>query len=88
MLVGEKRLALAHLYLGSLYARLDQCSCYIFKSVVQYDVVSYVDASFLQMFLWETFRALSSKPVDFEPVKSQKVNVTGVEKEKTPHHKP
>lgn len=59
MLVGEKRLALAHLYLGSLYARLDQCSCYIFKSVGQYDVVSYVDASFLQMFLWETFRALS-----------------------------
>lgn len=47
LLVGEKKLPLALCNLSSLYAMLDKCSCYIFKSVGRYDMVSYADASFL-----------------------------------------
>lgn len=63
MLVKRKRFALATLYLGSLYARLDKCLHNIFRSVSRYDVVLYSDASFLQMFLWERFGASSPKLV-------------------------
>lgn len=39
------------------------------KSVDPYGVITYVDASFLQMFLWERFRPLSPVPVEFKSVK-------------------
>lgn len=40
LLAKGSRLALVPLYLGSLYARLEECSRSIFKSFGQYDVVS------------------------------------------------
>lgn len=51
LLVGEKKLPLALCNLSSLYAILDKCSCYIFKSVGRYDMVSYADA--LDVFVGE-----------------------------------
>lgn len=47
LLAQGKKLALAPWYLGSLYARLDECSKNITQSVERYDVVSYMDANFL-----------------------------------------
>lgn len=40
--------------------------------------MTYADASFLQMFLWERLRALSLKPVKFKAVKPDKL-ITGGE---------
>lgn len=45
-------------YLGSLYARLDECVANAARSLGRYDVVTYANSSFLQMFLWEHFGAL------------------------------
>lgn len=59
LLTQEKRLALAQWHLGALYTRLVEYSKNIAQSIGRYDVVSYVDANFLQLFLWESFRALS-----------------------------
>lgn len=78
----------APLYLGSLYARLGDCSQHVFKSIEWYDVALYIEASFLQMFLRERFGALSPVVVKFEPMKPQKVSINGVGREKTSHHKP
>lgn len=47
----------------------------------RYDVVSYVDANFLQLFLWERFEGLAPKPRDFKAPRPQIVD--GVEKVKT-----
>lgn len=52
-LAKGKRLALAPLYLGSLYNRLDECVHNIFCSLGPYNVVSYADTAFLEMFLWK-----------------------------------
>lgn len=82
------RLPLAPLYLSSLYARLDECSRWVFKSVGQYAMVSYIDASFPQVFLLERFGALSPRPVELELLKPHKVIIGGVGKEKTSRHKP
>lgn len=57
-----KRLALASWYLGSLYAHLEECLRNITRSFGRYDVVSFVDTNFLQLFLWERFRVLFPKP--------------------------
>lgn len=48
-----------------------------FYSISQYNCVTYVDASFLQMFLWERLRALSLKPVKFKAVKPDKLIMVG-----------
>lgn len=40
------------------------------------------------MFLWERFRALSTKLVKFKAVKPAKVIIDGEEREKTSHYKP
>lgn len=61
-----KRLALASWYLGSLYARFDECSRKITRPIGRYDVVSYVDSNFLQLFMWERFRVLLPKPREFK----------------------
>lgn len=88
LLTKGNRLVLAPLYLGSLYAWLDECSKGVFKSMGRYDVVTYVDASFLQLFLWKRFGALSTVLVEFKPGKPKKVMVDVVEKKKTSHFKP
>lgn len=59
------------------------CSRSVFKSVDQYDVVTYVDASFLKIFLWERSGALSTMLVEFKAVKPKKIIVDEVEMEKT-----
>lgn len=51
-------------------------------------MVSYVNASFLKMFLCERCEALALVLVEFKPMKPQKVIINEVEKEKTSHHKP
>lgn len=75
-------MAHASLYLGSLYDRLNQCVYNIFPSVGRYDVITYANTAFLQMFLWERFRALSPTPVEFKAFKLQIVVVKGVRKKK------
>lgn len=43
-----------------------------------YNVVIHVDTSFLQMFLWERFRAPASKPIEFlMTVSSEVVGANG-----------
>lgn len=66
-------------FLSGLYARLGECS--EIRWVDRYEVVIYVDVNFLQLFLWERFRALSPIPKEFKPVKHQVVD--GIEKVKT-----
>lgn len=69
-----KRLALRPWYLGSFYAHLDECSNNITWSLGQYNVMNYADVNFLQLFLWERFRAISSMPREFNTVKPQLVD--------------
>lgn len=76
---------LAPLFSGSFYARLNEC---LARSVGRYDVVTYVDANFLQLFLWERGGALSPILVEFKRAKLEKIIVNVVEKEKTSHLKP
>lgn len=50
-LAKRKKLSLDPLYLGSLYSWLDECVCNITTSMARYDLVTYVDSAFLQIFL-------------------------------------
>lgn len=59
LLAWGKRLKLASWHLDALYSRLDACARNVVLSVERYDVVSYADANYLQLFLWERFKALS-----------------------------
>lgn len=68
------------LYLSSLYARLGECSRNNFCSIDRYDIVTYLDASFFHMLLWERFSAMSPKSVDFKVVKPEKVIINGEKK--------
>lgn len=70
------RLALAPLHLGFLYVRLDEHSWSFFRSISQYDVLSYVNESFLQMFLGEDWSTLPHV-VDFKDIKPEKVVING-----------
>lgn len=74
----EKRLSLTLWFLDSLYARLDECSRKITRSFGRYNVVSCVDANFLQLFLWEQFRVLAPQPREFKA--PQPLLVDGVER--------
>lgn len=51
-LAKGERLALASIYFGSLFYRLDECIKNIVKSIGRYHVVTHATA-FLQLFLWE-----------------------------------
>lgn len=51
-----------------------------FCSIDRYDIVTYPDASFLHMLLWERFSAISPKSVDFKAVKPEKVIINGEKK--------
>lgn len=75
-----KSLALAPLYLGSLYEWLDESG-----SLSLYDVVTCADTAFLQMFVGEKFRVFSEKPIKFDAIKPEMVVVRGVRTEKPPN---
>lgn len=81
LLAQRKQVVLGALFLGSLFSRLDECAHNMVRSVGRYDVVSYVEANFLQMFLWERFCHLAPQPLEFEPVPPVVVN--GVQKVQT-----
>lgn len=51
---GEK-LSLAPIFLSSLFYRLDECVHNLSKFMGRYNVVSYANSAFLQLFLWERF---------------------------------
>lgn len=51
ILAKGKRLALAPIYLSSLYARLDKCVNNVARSVGRYEVVPHRDVELLQIFL-------------------------------------
>lgn len=74
LLVEGKKLALAPWSLGAFYARLNKYSKNITRSVGRYDVVSYVDDNFLQLFLWERFLAISPMNRGFKIVTLQLVD--------------
>lgn len=81
LLARGKKLPLAAWFLGTMYARLDEAARNTTRSMGRYDVVSYVDANFLQLFLWERFEGLAPKPRNFKVPRPQIVD--GVEKVKT-----
>lgn len=68
LLVKGERSALAPIYLGSLYACLDECITNIAQLLGRSDVVMHVDSSFLQMFLWERFGALALKSNEYSSI--------------------
>lgn len=70
-------------YLGALYARLDEAVRNVARSMGRYDMVSYVNANFLQLFLWERFKCFAPEPGIFKAPQSQLVD--GVEKVKASH---
>lgn len=75
-------MALAPMYLGSLYTHLDECVAYM-AVVGRYDVVSHMDSGFLQMFLLEHFGDLISKPLRYSArVPSETEGVVGATRAK------
>ena len=54
--------SLAPFYLGSLYKRLDLYLSKTEISASQYKILAYVDVSFIQICLWERFRACAPTP--------------------------
>lgn len=73
LLAQKKPVALGPWFLGSLYKRLDECGRNIARSVGRFDVVCYVEANFLQLYLWERFASIAPVPSTFAPVPSQRV---------------
>lgn len=62
---GEK-VALAPIFLGSLFYRLNECVQTLIRSMGRYIVASYAQMAFLQMFLWERFKSYSPQPTTFK----------------------
>lgn len=60
-----KKVALPPIYLGSSYARLDECFANMMGSLGRHDVVSYVDSAFQQLFLWERFETLAPTHIEY-----------------------
>lgn len=58
-------MVLAPIYLGSLYARLDECIANVAWISGFYSVVYHVDSDFLQMFLWERSGDLARKHIGY-----------------------
>lgn len=83
MLAQGKKLALEPWFLGSLFARLDECCQNVVRSMGRYDAVSYIEANFLQLFLWERFEGLAPEARPFKAPQPQVVD--GVECVKTSH---
>lgn len=61
-LARGERFALAPIYLGSLFCKMDECINNIMKFVGRYYVVTYAVTTFLQVFLWGQFETLSQSP--------------------------
>lgn len=72
-LAQKKPVALGPWFLGSLFKRLDECGRHIACSVGRYDVISYVEVNFLQLFLWERFEKLAPVPREFRFVPARRV---------------
>lgn len=68
-------MALAAIYLGSLYTRLDECVTNVARSLGHFDMVSHMDSILLHMFLWECSWSLAVKPVEYS---AKMPNGTGV----------
>lgn len=49
----------------SIIVRLDECVGNITRAVGRYNVVTYANASFLQILLWERFPVIALKPMEF-----------------------
>lgn len=67
-LARGKKLSLGPLYLGLLYARVDECVRNITSSMGGYDVFTHVDSAFIQIFLWKRFGRIVLRPAEFDPV--------------------
>lgn len=65
LLTKGERLALAPIYVWSLYPRLNECVSNIASSMGCCDVIMHADTSFLSMFLWERFGALAPKSIEY-----------------------
>lgn len=59
------KLTLAPLYLGSLYALLDEYARNITRVTGRYDMVMQLDSSSLRVFIWERFPLISPKATEF-----------------------
>lgn len=69
---GDRR-ALASIYLGSLFYRLDQCVDNIMRSIDRFYVVTHADTSCLQLFLWEQFKTLGPKQTQCDGIEMVEV---------------
>lgn len=74
-LTQGNKVSLSTWYLGAFYARLDKCLKNITRSVGRSNIVSYVNTNFLQLFLWEKFRAISPLPLEFKTIQLKKIDV-------------
>lgn len=81
---GES-LAFVPLYLGSLFFELDEVVQNLVLSIGCYHVVTHADTSFLNMFIWEQFRSILQRPIEFKAVEMVKVDID-VEIIKKPEH--
>lgn len=54
----KDKIDLVPIYLGFLYYKLDECVGNIMKLVGCFHVVTHVDTTFIQLFLWERFKRL------------------------------
>lgn len=73
-------MARAPIYMGSLYARLDECVANITHSLGHYNIMSHVVSVFLQIFLWERIEAFAPTSVGYSaivPGGAKVVNPTG-----------
>lgn len=61
-----EQLALALIFLGSLFYHLDECIQNQLKSMGRYTVFFYANSAFLQLYLWERFKGLATQLVQFE----------------------
>lgn len=61
-------MAFLPIYLGSLFFRMDECIQNNVKSTGCYHVITHADTVFLQVFLWEKSKTLSTKPNQYEAV--------------------
>lgn len=70
-------MALAPIYLMSLFHKLDECIKSILKIVGRYHVVTPVDIAFFQLFLWERFKTLGPKSIEYDAVEMVEVEENG-----------
>lgn len=84
------QLALAPLYLGSFYARLDECIGNIVPVVGHCDEVTRADSSFLLSIPLERFPSFPPKPIGFPIVVMEEITLAdGSKGTRAPHtHEP